>query len=136
MRTIHKIRYGVPVTLDPSVPLHAFQARRNAASIFDRVSQSVSQPEKRTEVLHKPSSSFTTSVTPTIRTQHLQRQVTLPPKKLETRTAPRSSRMLFFRKHGAHSARTTEVSHVSSWRRHTVNIPQRLGATPRSGFPR
>lgn len=51
MRTIHKIRYGVPVTFDPSIPLHAFQARRNVTSIFDGVSQSVSQPEKRMEVL-------------------------------------------------------------------------------------
>ena len=39
------------VTFDPSLPVYALQARRNVASIFNGVSQSVSQPERRMEVL-------------------------------------------------------------------------------------
>ncbi len=44
---ICKIKRGVPVTYDPSIPVHAVQARRNIASIFSGASQAT----RRMEVL-------------------------------------------------------------------------------------
>ena len=44
---IRKMKHGVPITVDSSVPVHALQARRNVVSIFS----GVSQPERRIEVI-------------------------------------------------------------------------------------
>ena len=44
---IRRIKHGVPITFDSSVPVRALQARRNVVSIFSGVSQT----ERRMEVL-------------------------------------------------------------------------------------